>query len=152
MTKRLLRRLLLSAILTMTAGTALAGEYFEKDGVALRGYDPVAYVTDGRPTKGTSDYKYEYKGSTFQFATEANRRSFIHDPAKYAPQFGGFCALGAANGYKVSTQPDAFAVVDGKLYLNHDVNVLELWKMDVPGNITKAKRNWPKVSKTPLKD
>jgi len=144
--------LFLSAILTMTAGAALAGEYFEEDGAALRGYDPVAYFTDGKPTRGTSAHKYEYKGSTFYFATAANQRRFVRDPAKYAPQFGGFCAFGAANGYKVSTQPDAFAVVDGKLYLNHDVKVLERWQADIPGNITQAQRNWPEVSKTAQKD
>jgi len=142
----------MSAILTMIAGTALAGEYFEKGGVALRGYDPVAYFTDGKPVRGTNAHSFEYKGSTFYFATAANQRRFAGDPAKYAPQFGGFCALGTANGYKVSTQPDAFAVVDGKLYLNHDVKVLELWQADIPGNITKAQRNWPEVSKSAEKD
>jgi YHS domain-containing protein len=150
--KRLLARLFVSALLTMTALTSLAGEYFEKDGVALRGYDPVAYFTDGKPIKGTSAHKYEYKGSTFYFATAANQRSFARDPAKFAPQFGGFCALGTANGYKVTTQPDAFAVIDGKLYLNHDVKVLELWQADVPGNITKAQKNWPEVSKSALRE
>lgn len=151
MANRLLPRLFLSALLTMIAGTALAGEYFEQDGVALRGYDPVAYFTDGKPTKGTSAHTYEYKGSTFQFATAANRRQFVRDPAKYAPQFGGFCAFGTANGYKVSTQPDAFAVVDGKLYLNHNLKVLELWQADVPGYITQAQANWPEVSKAEMK-
>ncbi|HEX7373631.1 MAG TPA: YHS domain-containing (seleno)protein [Steroidobacteraceae bacterium] len=152
MTKRLLARLFLSAFLTMTAATALAGEYFEKDGVALRGYDPVAYFTDGKPTKGTSAHAYEYKGSKFYFATAANQRQFARDPAKYAPQFGGFCALGTANGYKVSTQPDAFAVVDGKLYLNHDLKVLGLWQADAPGYITKAQEKWPEVSKSTLRE
>lgn len=152
MANRLLPRLFLSALLTMTAGMALAGEYFEKDGVALRGYDPVAYFTDGKPTKGASAHKFEYKGSTFYFATAENQRRFARDPARYAPQFGGFCALGAANGYKVSTQPDAFDVVDGKLYLNHDVKVLEVWQADIPGNITKARKNWPEVSKAQQKD
>lgn len=152
MANRLLLRLILSAILTLTAGTVLAGDYFEKDGAALRGYDPIAYFTDGKPVKGSSAHRYEYKGSTFYFATAANQQRFARDPAKYAPQFGGFCALGTANGYKVSTQPDAFAVVDGKLYLNHDVKVLERWREDVPGNITKAENNWPEVSKSEQKD
>lgn len=152
MTKRLLQHLALSAILTVTAGSALAGDFFEKDGVALRGYDPVAYFTTGMPVKGAAAHRYEYKGSTFYFATSANERSFIRNPGKYVPQFGGFCAFGAANGYKVSTQPDAFAVVDGKLYLNHDIKVLGRWKEDVPGNIAKAEKNWPEVSKSPLKD
>lgn len=151
MANRLLPRLFLSALLSMIAGTALAGEYFEQDGVALRGYDPVAYFTDGKPTKGTGAHTYEYKGSKFQFATAANQRRFARDPAKYAPQFGGFCAFGTANGYKVSTQPDAFAVVDGKLYLNHNLKVLELWQADVPGYITQAQTNWPEVAKAELK-
>ena len=79
-------------------------------------------------------------------------RSFAANPEKYAPQFGGFCALGTANGYKVSTEPDAFKVVDGKLYLNYDRKVLDLWSKDQAGYIAKANVNWPEVAKQPRKD
>src|SRR5262245_25940863 len=86
----------------------LAGEFFEVNGVALRGYDPVAYFEAGKPTPGLVPLNHEYKGSVFRFASEANLKKFAADPEKYAPQYGGFCALGTANGYKVKTEPDAF--------------------------------------------
>lgn len=148
MRTRLLGRLILSSLLVAFAGTTLAGEFFEKDGVALRGYDPVAYFSSGKPQKGVPEHSYTYKGSHFLFATAENRRVFANAPEKYAPQFGGFCAFGTANGHKVSTQPEAFAVVDGKLYLNHDDKVHARWLDDVPGNIAQAEKNWPEVSRS----
>jgi YHS domain-containing protein len=144
--------LLAVAVLTLLCHAAFAGEYFETDGVALRGYDPVAYFVSAKPQKGESKYSYEYKGSKFHFVNEDNRRAFMETPDKYAPQFGGYCAYGTAQGYKVSTQPDAFAVVQDKLYLNYNREVLALWKKDVPGNIARAEKNWPEVSKAPQKD
>ena len=138
-------------VLLLASRIGLAGDFFEVDGAALRGYDPVAYVEANTPTRGVPTHSYVYKGSTFQFASEANRQKFAADPEKYAPQYGGFCALGTANGYKVSTQPDAFKVVDGKLYLNHDRKVLDLWVKDEAGYITRANRNWPDVAKQPMK-
>ncbi|HKE94651.1 MAG TPA: YHS domain-containing (seleno)protein [Povalibacter sp.] len=145
----------LSFCLTLTlaligARTVFAGDFFEQDGVALRGYDPVAYFTDNKPEKGLAKYAYEYKGSKFLFASAKNEQAFATNPEKYAPQFGGFCAFGTANGVKATTQPDAFSVVDGKLYLNHDTNVQKRWKEDVDGNISLGEKNWPEVSKAPL--
>ena len=131
---------------------AFAGEYFEVDGVALRGYDPVAYFEVGKPTQGMPALSHDYKGSTFHFATEANLKKFVADPEKYAPQYGGFCALGTANGYKVKTEPDAFKVVDGKLYFNYNRKVLDMWTQDQAGYISRANQNWPEVSKMPMKE
>ena len=131
---------------------AFGGDYFEVDGVALRGYDPVAYFDVGQPTLGLPALSHTYKGSTFRFASEANLKKFVADPEKYAPQFGGFCALGTANGYKVKTEPDAFKVVDGKLYFNYNRKVLELWTQDQAGYITRANKNWPDVSRQPMKE
>jgi YHS domain-containing protein len=136
-----------AAVLAMAfVSAAYAGEFYEKDGVALRGYDPVAYFKDGRPVKGTAEYRAEYKGSTFHFASQANRDSFAADPAKYAPQYGGYCAYGTAGGYKAAIDPAAFTVVDGKLYLNYNRDVQKDWSKDVPGFVSKADKNWPKVS------
>ena len=133
------------AVAALAAGAA-AGEFFEKDGVALRGYDPVAYFKDSRPVKGAAAYTAEYKGSIFHFASQANRDAFVADPTRYAPQYGGFCAYGAAGGYKAAIEPAAFSVVDGKLYLNYDRAVQREWNKDVPGFIAKANKNWPTVS------
>jgi len=145
-------RVIAIAALSLLSTAALAGEFFETDGVALRGYDPVAYFASAEPQKGQAQYSYEYKGSKFYFASDANRRAFMAMPEKYAPQFGGYCAFGTAQGYKVSTQPDAFAIVKDKLYLNYDKKVQGIWRQDVPGNIAKAEKNWPEVSKAPQKD
>jgi YHS domain-containing protein len=139
-------------LLALSSNAAFAGEFFEADGAALRGYDPVAYFVAAKPQKGQAQYSYEYKGSTFHFVNEANRRAFIDSPEKYVPQFGGYCAYGTAQGYKVSTQPDAFAIVKDKLYLNYNTKVQEIWKQDVPGNIARAEKNWPEVSQAPQKD
>jgi YHS domain-containing protein len=145
-------KLLALTTLALLSHAALAGEFFETDGVALRGYDPVAYFVAAQPQKGDAKYSYDYKGSKFYFASEANRRAFMQTPDKYAPQFGGFCAYGTAQGYKVSTQPDAFTIVKDKLYLNHNLNVRQIWEKDVPGNITRAEQKWPEVSQGAQKD
>lgn len=130
----------------------MAGEFFEQDGVALRGYDPVSYFEENKPKLGSSSYSHTYKGSKFYFSSPDNRRKFAESPEKYVPQFGGFCAYGAAKGAKFSTQPDAFAVVDGKLYLNKNRQVQNLWEKDIPGNIALANEKWPDVSKSMQKD
>ena len=138
--------------LLLMSSASLAGDFFEADGVALRGYDPVSYFEVSRPTKGAAAHSFVYKGSKFLFASAENRAKFAADPERYAPQYDGFCALGTANGYKVSTQPDAFKVVDGKLYLNYNRKVFDIWTKDEPGYISKADANWPEVSKQAQKD
>jgi len=138
--------------LMLASQLAFAGEFFEVDGVALRGYDPVAYFELGKPTPGLMPLRHEFRGSVFLFASEANQKKFAADPEKYAPQYGGFCALGTANGYKVKTEPDAFKVVDGKLYLNYNRKVLDMWTQDQAGYISRANKNWPEVSKMPMKE
>ena len=122
------------------------------DRIALKGYDPVAYFTSSTPTPGVAEYNYVHDGVRYFFANARHRDLFKANPDKYAPQFGGFCSYGTAQGYKVSTQPDAFSVVDGKLYLNYNREVVKIWKQDVPGNISKAEENWPEVSKMEPKD
>ena len=123
-----------------------AGEFYEKGGTALLGHDAVAYFKDGKPVKGVTEYKAEYKGSVFVFASEAHRAAFVADPARYAPQYGGYCAFGVAGGYKAATDPAAFSVVDGKLYLNYNRDVQKQWSADIPGFILKAEGKWPAVA------
>lgn len=130
------------------ASTAMAGEFFEKDGKALRGYDPVAYFTEMKPVKGEPAYTAAYKGSIFQFASQANRDAFAAAPDMYAPQYGGFCAYGMAKGYKAAIDPAAFTVVVGKLYLNYSGTVRALWLFNAKGFIEQADQNWPEVRKT----
>lgn len=139
------RPMLLAASLIVSAH-AIAGQFFEKDGVALRGYDPVAYFTDARPAKGSAEHAARYQGSTFHFASKSNRDAFAADPAKYAPQYGGFCAFGTSGGYKAAIDPAAFTIVDGKLYLNYNRDVQKKWSGDIAGYVRRADANWPAVS------
>ena len=130
----------------LLVANARAGEFFERGGAALQGHDAVAYFKDAKPVKGSAAYKAEFKGSTFLFASPANRDAFLAEPAKYAPQYGGYCAFGVAGGYKAAIDPAAFTVVDGKLYLNYNREVQKQWSGNVPGFIAKADKNWPAVA------
>ena len=118
---------------------------FSDGGAAIRGYDPVAYFTEGKPVKGKTEFTHQWKGATWRFASAANRERFAAAPEKYAPQYGGYCAYGVASGYTVKTEPDAWSVVEGKLYLNYDRNVQASWVKDIPGYIRKADANWPRA-------
>lgn len=140
----------LAGAMFLVSAIAWAGAYFENGGVAIRGYDPVAYFKQDKPVKGSSAYTATHEGSTFHFASAANRDAFAADPGKYAPQYGGFCAYAVANGYKAKIEPDAFTIVNGKLYLNYDQSIQQRWRRDVPGYIKKGDHNWPEVSKKPF--
>ena len=136
------------SVAAFVALPAFGGEFFEKDGLAIRGHDAVAYFKDAKALKGNADLRAQYKGSTFLFSSAANRDAFAADPAKYAPQYGGYCAFGTAGGYKAATDPTAFTIVDGKLYLNYNAAVQKQWSADIPGFIGKADANWPRVAVT----
>jgi YHS domain-containing protein len=127
---------------------AFSGEYFEKDGVAIGGYDPVAYFTEMKPVKGSSVFHAEYQGSTFHFVSAVHRDTFMANPAKFAPQYGGFCAYGMAKGYKASIDPAAFTVGGDKLYLNYNGTVRALWVLDIQSYVKKADQNWLEVRKS----
>lgn len=131
-------------ILSGAAAAQKAPIYSDSDG-AIRGYDPVAYFTQARPVKGSREFTHQWNGATWRFMSAENRERFAAAPEKYAPQYGGYCAYGVANGYAVKIEPDAWSVVDGKLYLNYDKRVQASWKSDVPGYIRKADANWPGV-------
>jgi YHS domain-containing protein len=107
----------------------------------------VSYFTAARPAKGSSEFQHKWRGATWYFASAENRAAFAADPEKYAPQYGGYCAYGVANGYAVSIDPAAWSVVDGKLYLNYSLGVRESWNKDIPGYIRRADGNWPEVLK-----
>lgn len=126
---------------------AFAGEFFERNGLAIDGYDPVAYFTEQKPVKGSSEFRSAYQGSTFHFVSAAHRDAFAADPEKFTPQYGGYCAYGMAKGYKASIDPAAFTVVGDKLYLNYSETVRSQWLTDIPGYIRKADANWPDVRK-----
>lgn len=141
-----------AGIAMMIAGTAFAGEQFvDKTGFAVSGYDVVSYFDiaqsavgspQATPAIGKSSISTEYNGATFAFATEANRKRFLADPAAFAPQYDGHCAYGVAKGGKVPGNPTLWRIVDGKLYLNITQNVVGFWEEDIPGNLKSSKKNW----------
>lgn len=116
-------------------------------GTALKGYDPVAYFKEGRPVKGKDEFRHDWMGAKWYFASGANRDEFARNPEKYAPQFGGYCSWAVANGYTASIDPEAWKIVDGKLYLNYSKDVQKKWEQDIPGFIKKGNENWPKLIK-----
>ena len=141
---------MLAAVICVLSAAAFAGAYFERGGAAIDGYDPVAYFKENKPVKGSAAFTATHEGSVFRFASVANRDAFVADPGKYAPQYGGFCAYAVASGYKAKIEPDAFTIVEGKLYLNYDQSIQRRWRRDIPGYIRKGDRNWPEVSKKPF--
>jgi len=131
---------------TVVAGAAPAlalDPVFSRWGKAIRGYDPVAYFTEGRPVEGAAEHTAEWRGATWRFASAANREAFVAAPERYAPRYGGYCAWAVSEGYTASIDPEAWRIVDGKLYLNYSKSVQQRWQKDIPGNIAKADRNWP---------
>ena len=141
--KTILATLLLS--LAAAAAHAAGESNLDSSGLALKGYDPVAYFTEKKPLKGKVEFTAQHEGATYRFASAANRDAFAAAPQQYAPQYGGYCAFGVAGGYKAPIEPDAWTVADGKLYLNYSQSVRSRWASDIPGFVRKADTNWPTV-------
>ena len=139
--------LLAAAALPLVPATALAATppVYAEDGIAIDGTDAVAYFTEGRPVAGDPGLAHDYNGATWRFASAAHRDAFAADPAGYAPQYGGYCAWAVSQGYTASTIPEAWRIVDGKLYLNFSRRIQRRWERDIPGHIAKADANWPGV-------
>jgi hypothetical protein len=141
-----MRAILFIALISFAAAAAAQKpEIYADRAGAIRGYDPVAYFTESRPIKGSDEHVYEWKGARWRFSSAANRERFAAAPEKYAPQYGGYCAYGVAQNYAVSIDPQAWTIVDGKLYLNYSKSVRESWNKDIPSYIRKADANWPAV-------
>jgi YHS domain-containing protein len=119
----------------------------DKNGLALQGYDPVAYFTDGKPVKGSPQFTASYKGATYQFASEKHKQLFEKSPAKYEPQFGGFCGYAASINKLAPIQVEYFQVLHDRLILQHNKKAWDLWHKNVEGNLKKADSNWPTLSR-----
>lgn len=119
-------------------------------GFVIRGYDPVAFFTEGRAVPGRPDFSVEYKGGTYLFATAANLDAFKANPEKYAPRYGGYCAYGVAVGKKFDIDAASWRIVDGKLYFNLNPVIFEKWSAEAKDYIRKSEENWPQIrTKTP---
>ena len=137
---------LLFALATLTAVAQKPEVFSTKEG-AIQGYDPVAFFKEGKPVIGKKELTYLYKDATWHFSTQENLNTFISDPERFAPQYGGYCAYGTASGHKSPTQPETWTIVDNKLYFNYNKDVQKLWNKDQKGLIGKANKNWPTVKK-----
>lgn len=140
---------LLTTALSTLALTVMsaAGELvsIDKKGLALQGYDPVAYFTVKKPTKGSPQFTATYKGARYQFANAEHKAEFEKSPARYEPQFGGYCGYAASINKISPISPEYWQVLDGRLVLQHNQKAWDLWTRDVPGNLKKADANWPQL-------
>ena len=126
--------------LNVSEGATLSGP-----GLAVHGYDVVAFFTEAKPVFGTDAHAFAHNGGTYRFASQANLDAFKANPSKYEPAYGGFCAYGAALGKKFDGDPRFWKIVDGKLYLNLNGNIQAEWSKDIAGNIAKADTNWGRI-------
>ena len=115
----------------------------DTDGLAIHGYDVVAYFTKGAPTKGSEEYERTHEGATFRFASQEHLEQFAEEPAKFVPAYGGYCALGVAGNYKDGMHPEAFEIVDGRLFFNLTPSIHRHWQRRMGELIERADENWP---------
>ncbi|WP_298156549.1 YHS domain-containing (seleno)protein [Flavobacterium sp.] len=137
--------LVLLMVVSAAITNAQKSEVFKGKSGAINGYDAVAYFTDNKAVKGNPKLVYRWKDADWTFANEANRKLFQENPEKYVPQYGGYCAYGASEGHKAPTDPEAFTLVDGKLYLNYNQQVMAMWRTEEQALIRKADANWEAI-------
>jgi len=139
--------ILVTAFLITSAGVLFAqkSEVFNSSDKAILGYDPVAYFTEGKAVKGNENLTYHWNDADWYFSSPQNLNSFSKNPDKYVPQYGGYCAYGLSEGHKAPTDPDAWTIVDGKLYLNYSKDVRTKWRENEKERIEKADKNWPQL-------
>ena len=132
---------------TFLAQPAFAGQspVYATDNIAINGYDPVAYFTVGEPVEGVSEFSSDWEGATVLFSSAEHKEMFDADPVKYAPKYGGYCAYAVSKGYTASTDPAAWTVHEGRLYLNYSRSVRALWTARRSSHIQSADANWPSV-------
>ena len=133
---------LLGTLLSMLFGSSAWGD---EPKLSISGYDSVAYFTDGKPVQGKAEIEYLWHKLRWRFASDAHRELFVKDPERYAPQYDGYCAMGVSNGdaaHKDTVDPEAWAIVDGKLYLTHNQYWLGIWKEHSEEYIKQANASW----------
>jgi YHS domain-containing protein len=133
-------------VLATSLAAAAGAVNVDRSGVAIHGYDPVAYFTQNQPVKGDARWAHAHEGATYWFASDEHRKAFAAAPQQYAPQYGGYCAYGVSQGAKPDVDPNAFAIVDGKLYLNLSPAIQKRWQQDIPGYIKAADAKWPALA------
>lgn len=113
--------------------------------LAIDGYDPVAYFTESKPVRGSPEFEFEWKGAKWFFASGENRSRFVQSPLSFAPQYGGYCAYAVSRGRVARIRPEAWSIVDGKLFLNFNLKIRSRWEADRDNMIRQADENWPGI-------
>jgi len=143
-----MKKIVVAVCMSVLTGVSLFAQksaVFIHSGKAIRGYDPVAYFTEGKPVKGDANLVFNWHKADWYFSSQENLDLFKASPEKYAPQYGGYCAFGLSNGYKAPTDADAWTIQDDKLYLNYNLQVRQEWNKDRQQRIKQADQNWPSV-------
>ncbi|MGQ0590809.1 MAG: YHS domain-containing (seleno)protein [Sphingosinicella sp.] len=148
MRKLLALLIALAAPATAVAAVPAPAVSATQEGVAIGGYDAVAYFSEGRPVRGSAEFAHRWNGAEWRFASAAARDRFAADPESYAPAFGGYCAWAVSQNYLAPGDPLVWRIVDGRLYLNFNARAKELWEADLAGAIARGMRNWPSVLET----
>jgi YHS domain-containing protein len=142
-----MKKISLSVFAFLVAASVYAqkSDVYINDGVAANGYDVISYFSDGKPVKGNNQFAFNWNNATWYFSSKSHLDSFKINPGKYAPQFGGYCAYGVSENHKAPTSPDAWTIVNGKLYLNYNADVRGMWRKDIDNRINVANKNWPSL-------
>jgi YHS domain-containing protein len=145
-----MKHILLAVLAALSSSylNAQESEIFIKNGVAINGYDAVAFFDQSKPVKGSPEFPYPYKNATWLFASREHLDAFIKTPEHYEPQYGGYCAYGTSQGHKAPTQADTWTITNGKLYFNYNQQVKEMWSKNEGYYISLADEKWPSVKKS----
>lgn len=145
MKKRILSMLLVAAAIGFAACAKNESVKLVNSGqenIAMQGYDTMAYFNENMPKEGKPEFAFDWNGAKWHFSTAENRDLFAKSPEKYAPQFGGYCAWAVSSGYTADGDPNAWSIVNGKLYLNYNQKVKEKWETEQDRRIKDAEKNW----------
>ncbi len=137
------KTLFLIGILVLLLGSITDG--FSAEKLVIKGYDPVAYFTTGKPVKGLKDFEHQWMDGTYRFSNKENLELFKKTPEKYAPQYGGYCSYAVSQGYTAPVDPEAWDIVNGRLYLNYSKSVQKKWREKRDEYIAAADKNWPEL-------
>ena len=140
------------AALTAPLGSAIAAGDASPDPdrrIALKGYDPVAYFTEGRPEKGLPEFSAEFDDAIYWFKSPEHRAMFLGDPDRYAPQYAGYCAITVARGARLEADPEAWTISDGRLYVFGAPRGVAMFQQQMAGFVEQANANWPALHRAP---
>lgn len=143
--QRVSRRVIIGGFAALAAApyrAAPAAEPARRERVALKGYDPVSYFTDGRPEQGSHEFTAAYDDTTYWFKNDEHRALFVAGPDRYAPQFGGFCTIMISRGGKYEADPEAWAIANGKLYVFSSKDGVPLFRRQRTSILARANANW----------